>query len=1097
VAGDLKTWLEGLGLSQYAQTFIDNDVDFEVLPHLSDAEISELGLSLGHRNKLRRAIEELGESSTDSPLPASGVPTQEAERRQLTVLFCDLVGSTELSAKLDPEDMREVLRAYQQACSKVIKRYEGFIAKFMGDGVYAYFGYPTAHEDDAERAINAGLGIVETVSRLENDLTVRIGVATGTVAVGDIVGEGASEEANVVGEAPNLAARLQAIAEPNTVVIGEATHALAGGMFETMDLGAQDLKGFSNQVSAWRVLRAGTSESRFQATRGEQLTELIGRKEELDTLMRRWERAKKGEGQVVLISGEPGIGKSRLAQALQDELIAESHFRLLYQCSPYHTNSAFYPIIEQLERGAGFEPSDSPNVKLDKLEAALANSSKPVKDTAPFIAPLLSIPADDRYPALEFSPQRQKELTLNALEDQLVGLAEQRPVLFVFEDAHWIDPTTLELLEMTVERVPEAAVLMVITYRPEFDAPWVGRPRVTPMMLSRLERRDCALMVEKIAKEFGIAEELRDRIATQTDGVPLFIEELTKSVLERATDAGTTIEVPTTLQDSLEARLDRLGTAKEVAEVGAVIGRTFDYDLVSHVTDMDNSALASALEAIVGASLATVRGAPPNATYTFKHALVQDTAYGSLLRGRRIELHEKIAQFLEARSNEGITAGPEVIGFHYAEAGKDRAAVSYFAEAGKVATDASAMKEALAHYTKALELNERLPEDQAKLETEAELLQAQGLALRVVEGHGSKNALAALERSLKIGKKIGTSGDVQPVIFMMGNTEAAQGKFDDAMKNAEVLFELSRLHGDMGAGFAANFIQGIVRFHIGETIFARDNFREILQCQDQSVQSTFDKYMMEFNVGPRFRGGNCQWILGYPDQALVLAEEAVSWARKSSPVSLASALNFGCFTLVNRGDEKTVEKWSDETLGIAEEHNFGQHQGWSKVFGGWVLVRQGCAEQGLEMMEAGISQFRDSGRRTWLASLLILQADGHLLAGNASKALARANEALLEITAIGESQFESPAKSAMGDAYLALGQPEEAESTFLEAINVARSQEAKSWELRASTRLARLWQSQGKTAEARELLAPIYGWFNEGFDTADLKEAKTLLDEIN
>jgi predicted ATPase len=419
-------------------------------------------------------------------------------------------------------------------------------------------------------------------------------------------------------------------------------------MFETMDLGAQDLKGFSNQVSAWRVLRAGTSESRFQATRGEQLTELIGRKEELDTLMRRWERAKKGEGQVVLISGEPGIGKSRLAQALQDELIAESHFRLLYQCSPYHTNSAFYPIIEQLERGAGFEPSDSPNVKLDKLEAALANSSKPVKDTAPFIAPLLSIPADDRYPALEFSPQRQKELTLNALEDQLVGLAEQRPVLFVFEDAHWIDPTTLELLEMTVERVPEAAVLMVITYRPEFDAPWVGRPRVTPMMLSRLERRDCALMVEKIAKEFGIAEELRDRIATQTDGVPLFIEELTKSVLERATDAGTTIEVPTTLQDSLEARLDRLGTAKEVAEVGAVIGRTFDYDLVSHVTDMDNSALASALEAIVGASLATVRGAPPNATYTFKHALVQDTAYGSLLRGRRIELHEKIAQFLEA-----------------------------------------------------------------------------------------------------------------------------------------------------------------------------------------------------------------------------------------------------------------------------------------------------------------------------------------------------------------------------------------------------------------------------------------------------------------
>lgn len=537
---NIAQWLEEHGLGQYAQAFADNAVDLETVPHLSEADLIELGLPLGHRRKLQAALAGLvtdaGASRPASPPDKDHAPiAPDAERRQLTVLFCDLAGSTELSARLDPEDMRELLLAYQEACSRVIARYDGYIAKFMGDGVYAYFGYPTAHEDDAERAITAGLGIVDAVTALEHDLAVRIGVATGNVAVGDLIGEGASEEANVVGEAPNLAARLQAIAEPNTIVIGAATHRLAGGMFETVDLGAQNLKGFSDPVGAWRVLRASTSESRFQATRGEHLTDLIGREEELDTLLRRWQRAKKGEGQVVLISGEPGIGKSRLAQALQDKLISEPHTRLRYQCSPYHTNSALHPIIEQFERVAGFEAGDSPDVKLNKLEAALAKSGRPVDDTARLIASLLSIPTADRYPALNVSPQRQKELTLNALVDQLAGLAEQQPVLFVFEDAHWVDPTSQELLEMTVERVPDAAVLMLITHRPEFDAPWVGRSRVTPIILNRLERRDCALMVENVAKEFGIADELRDRIATQTDGVPLFIEELTKSVLETAT----------------------------------------------------------------------------------------------------------------------------------------------------------------------------------------------------------------------------------------------------------------------------------------------------------------------------------------------------------------------------------------------------------------------------------------------------------------------------------------------------------------------------------------------------------------------------------
>jgi len=731
MADDIAQWLEGLGLSQYAQVFEDNAVSLEVLPHLTEDDLKELGLALGHRRILQAAIKK----HTEEPLSTSVKPhstsnqtsTQEAERRHLTVLFCDLARSTELSSRLDPEDMREVLRAYQAACSGVIDRYEGFIAKFMGDGIYVYFGYPTAHEDDAERAISAGLGIIEEMSAMDIpqqaglNLAVRIGVATGDVAVGDLIGKGASEEANVVGEAPNLAARMQAIAEPNSIVIGAETHDLVQGLFETKALGEQDLKGFMDPVATWRVLKGRPNDSRFQATRGTYLTDLVGRDEELEILLRRWQRAKQGEGQVVLISGEPGIGKSRLAEALQDEIIKVPHTCLRYQCSPYHTNSALYPVIEQFGRAAGFEVGDSPDIKLDKLEAALAKSGRPIDDVAPLIASLLSIRTDDRYPALNVSPQRQKELTLNALVDQLVGLSEQQPVLFAFEDAHWIDPTTRELLEMTVERVPDVAVLMLITHRPEFDSSWIGRPRVTPIILNRLERQDCAIMVENVAKEFGIAEELRDRIATQTDGVPLFIEELTKSVLERAADAGAAFDVPTTLKDSLEARLDRLGPAKEVAEVAAVIGRTFDYDLLSRVSDMDDAALNSALEMLVSSGLATVRGRPPDATYTFKHALVQDAAYESLLRTRRRAIHASIFAALEAGHRGDPSEVVELLAHHSQRGELWDKAVTYLRQAGAKAAARSALIDARVWLEQALDVIETAPKDTATLEQAFEI----------------------------------------------------------------------------------------------------------------------------------------------------------------------------------------------------------------------------------------------------------------------------------------------------------------------------------------------------------------------------------------
>ncbi len=559
MADDIAKWLEGLGLGRYAQAFAENDIDVEVLSRLTDDDLKELGLSIGHRRKLQAAVEALSsdERATRpqaSPAREAEPKLAEAERRQLTVLFCDLVGSTAMSSRLDPEDMREVLRAYQDACSGVIARYDGYVAKFMGDGVYAYFGYPRAHEDDAERAITAGLGIVEAVGGLEHDLAVRIGVATGTVAVGDIVGEGASEEANVVGEAPNLAARLQEIAQPNTVVIGEATRNLAAGLVETLYLGKRDFKGFARPVSAWSAIRPGRTESRFEATRGEHLTELVGRDEEMEILRRRWERAKNGEGQLVLITGEPGIGKSRLAHELQDQTANERPTVLTAQFASHHVNSAMFPFVEQMRRAIGFEPEDTNPTRLDKLEEWVRHAKQSPDKIVPIVAPILGFDATERYPMLEVAPERRKVLLFEAFAERLSNRTAQNPVLYVVEDAHWADPTTLELLGLQFERfIGRAPILFVVTYRPEFAPPWVGQSNTTVLTLNRLDRAQSAKLVENASGGEHLQKSTVEQITQRTDGVPLFVEELTKAVLESSgEDLGTSpLDVPATLQDSL------------------------------------------------------------------------------------------------------------------------------------------------------------------------------------------------------------------------------------------------------------------------------------------------------------------------------------------------------------------------------------------------------------------------------------------------------------------------------------------------------------------------------------------------------------------
>ena len=687
----------------------------------------------------------------DQPAPPQS--TAYAERRQLTVMFCDLVGSTALASRLDPEDLRDVIGAYHHCVAETVRRFDGFVAKYMGDGVLVYFGYPAAHEDDPERAVRAGLAVVDAVGHLvvpEVALRIRIGIATGLVVVGDLIGVGAAQEQAVVGETPNLAARLQALAEPNAVVIAQATHRLTGGLFHYENLGAIEVKGFAEPVPAWRVFGESAVENRFEALHpsgGE--TPLVGREEEIKLLLRRWQRAKSGEGQVVLLSGEPGIGKSRITAALQNRLAGEPHTRLRYFCSPHHQDSALHPTIAQLERAAGLAREDTPEIKLTKLEALLA-ATQPSNEDMALLAELLSIPAaaTDRYPAPNLTPQRKKEQTFEALLRRLAMLTRQRPVLMVFEDVHWVDPTSREQLDLVVGRVQRLSALLLITFRPEFSPPWTGQAHVTKLTLNRLDHGESAALAQRIAgNNAALSAEEVDEIVERTDGVPLFVEELTKAVVEaneRESGAKLVLSripaaahaVPATLHASLMARLDRLGpAAKELAQVGAAIGREFSYELLAAVAaPRPEMEVRNELSRLVGAGLLFQRGTPPEATYLFKHALVQDAAYCTLLRKQHRQLHQSIAQRLEQNDPNVVQGQPELLAHHYSEAGLHKSAIVYWTAAGERAVRRAANTEAIRHFRRALTLLDVEPDASDRAITELKILVQLGPAMMSTQG---------------------------------------------------------------------------------------------------------------------------------------------------------------------------------------------------------------------------------------------------------------------------------------------------------------------------------------------------------------------------
>ncbi len=1107
MAHDIGRWLADLGLGKYADVFAENDVDAQALPHLTEDDLKELGVSLGHRRILMAAVAELdaaaspvAEDQTEADRPA----TAEAERRQLTVMFCDLVGSTALSARLDPEDMREMLRAYQDACAAVVMRYEGFVAKYMGDGILVYFGYPRAHEDDAERSINSGLGIVEAVKGLERGLSVRIGIATGIVVVGDIVGEGASQEAAITGETPNLAARLQDIAKPDTVVIAETTHGLIGGLFDLEDLGRHDLKGFTEGVQAWAVSGSHRAESRFDATRSEHLTALIGRDEEMEILQRRWDRAKAGEGQVVLISGEPGLGKSRLARELETRIGDEPHYRLRHQCSPYHTNSALYPIIDRLERAAGFEGGDAAETKLAKLEALIELSGKPSKDIAPLFASLLSIATGDRYPLLNVSPQRQKELTLQAIVDQLAGLSDRRPVLFVLEDAHWIDPTTMELMELTVERVPESSVLVLITHRPEFDAPWSGNPRVTPLALRRLEASDCVQLVDLVSGAGMLPESLREQITMQTDGVPLFVEELTKSVLETAVvsgNASAAMEVPATLQDSLTARLDRLGPAKEVAQIGAVIGREFSHDLLTSVSMLGAEALGDAIGRLTESGLIHLRRSGSQATYTFKHALVQGTAYGSLLRSRRAEIHARVAECLATDFPETVEGEPELLAHHCSEAGLAEQAVDYWEMAGQHAMKRSANIEAEGHIRKGLEILACMPEAPQRRRREIALLNTLGVCLMPTRGFGNPEVAEAFSKAALISE---TEGDLRGLFVALrgkGQYQMISGDLGTAEDQTGTILGLAEKLEEPGLLIEAHHLGWSSLTFTGNFAAAREHAETGIALYDRERDHHLTYVYSGHDPGVCCRsfGALALWQLGYPDKALALCREGETLARElSHPFTLTVALwALGMLQLLRReiGEIGTI---GDFLIRHCDEMGFRPFVPLGHIYRGGAAAEQGDFHDGISELREGISGMRSTRTKYTLPLFLAWLGELHLKAGQIEEGL-NAIEEGLAMANEDRDRFSLPEFHRIRGELLMAGSPErkaEAADAFKHAIGIAKDQQAKSLELRAATRLARLWHAQGKMTEARDLLAPTRGWFTEGFDTADLEEAKALLDEL-
>jgi class 3 adenylate cyclase/tetratricopeptide (TPR) repeat protein len=1015
---DLESLLRSLGLEGYEAIFRENAIDADLLRDLTDDHLREMGLPLGARLKLRKAISALVPRpepiSPALPVAPSAPPADTAERRQVTVMFSDLVGSTALAVRMDPEDLREIISAYQKCVAETVQRYDGFVARYMGDGVLVHFGYPRAHEDDAERAVRAGLELVMAVAALKSPavLQTRIGIATGIVVVGELIGSGDAQERAIVGATPNLAARLQGIANPDMVVICDSTRRLLGNLFELEDLGPRDLKGITEPTRAWAALRASSAEGRFEAMHATGLTVLVGREEESDLLLRRWSKAKTGEGQVVLLSGEAGIGKSRLTAALLERLASEPHTRLRYFCSPQHADSAFYPIIGQLERACGLARDDTPQAKLDKFDALLAQSSTSPQDAA-LLAELLSLPNDGRHPAIDLSPQQRRQRTLDALTSQLQALARQRPVLMIFEDADWSDPTSLEVFGQAMSRIVTLRVLLIVTFRPEFDPPWIGRPYVTALTINRLAEREVAAIIDFVVGNKFVPASLRQDIIERTDGIPLFVEEMTKAVLEAESEDAAEraltavpspgLAVPASLHASLMARLDRLGAAKEVAQIGAAIGREFSHALLASVVRQSEAQLGLALNRLIAAGLLFRQGVPPHASYLFKHALVQDTAYGTLLREPRRALHARIADTLESQFAEIAEHQPELLAQHCTEAGLIEKSVGLWGKAAQRSLERSALVEAAEQFTRALDQIATLPATPALRREQIKLQVALITPLIPLKGHAAPETKAAAERARLLIEQAEALGEPpeDPLLlfsvlyaFWVANYVAFSG---DAISSLAAQFlTLAEKQVATVPLMIGHRLMAISLASTGDITKGRVHYDQALALYDPAEHRPLAmRFGQDAGVTVLCHRSWALFCLGHPEAALADAENAFKDGREiGHAATLMHALAYASFIQIQCGNYPRANSLVDELVTLADEKGALLWKAIGMTHQGWLFARTGKAADAVHMITSGINAWRSTRATVWVPLYLSYLAGAHAAVGNLEDAWRCLGEAI-------------------------------------------------------------------------------------------------------
>jgi len=1059
-------WLKSIGLSEYAERFGENGIDLSVLRDLTEQDLKELGVLLGHRRKLLRAIAELEYEARPKPAKTGTEPGRpsEGERRHLTVMFCDLARSA-AAARLDPEDMRALIGVYHGCIAEVIGHYSGEVARYMGDSALVYFGFPQAHEDDAERAVRAALALIDAVASIRNvaeTLQIRIGIATGTVVVAELLIEKTLEQ-EVVGETPNLAARLQAIAEPGTVLICASTRRLTERKFYYRDIGPVALKGWTKPFQVYQVLGTSDVESRFEAMHTAKLPPLFGREEEIELLLRRWRQATLDGGRVVTLTGEPGIGKSHIALALNERIQGDSHITLRYSCSEHHTHSALFPFINQLERASGFVRGDSPQERLSKLDALLAQSTRNSEHLA-VLANLLALPIDDHHRLRDVTPQKRKEKTFAALLAQLDGLAAQQPVLLIIEDVHWIDPTSLELLAAAAEQVPQIRAMMLITARPEFTPPWPSYPHTTTIPLTRLSRRDGAALILRVTGAKTLPKEVMEHILAHTDGVPLFIEELTKMVIEggllRERDGEYVLDgplpsfaIPTTLQASLMARLDRLSPVRDVAQISAVAGREFHYELVSAVAGLPKQRLDEALDQLVRSELMFCRGEIPNAVYTFKHALVRDAAYAGLLKSRRVHLHAAIAKALEQKFPEVVQTQPEIIAYHYTQARNHERALHYWYEAGKQSAN---------------------------------------------KGWSTDSVKHAYTRAFQLCKESGLDEHILPAVFGLWTWNFVRASLGEAQALAEHLLKSAENVDNSAYDVLAHEALGFTLFAQGKFSAAHAELeRSISLCEDCKAAEYLELSAQDPRVHARSYDGMALWVLGYPDRALRLCAEARRYADASQyPFSEAIARTIGLRVHQLRGDAAVVAGEANAAIAFCEEHEFAHYLAMALILRGWASADQGEFEKGVAEIQEGLERKRATGALLLESYSLGLMADACIQNKRYGQAFDCLKQAQSRLDGENSERFyAAEIYRLLGETYLKSNRDlNQAEHYFCKGLEVAREQKAKSFELRVCLSLCDLYELRPDADKYRSQLDEVYRSFDEGFDTPDLVRAKARLE---